>query len=277
MPENSVRKLIAILALTISGQIFADNSENGIEAGYWAFWDKRSNGSFTRVDHSDWDQLLTKYVVINHPSGINRFRYGDVSRADEKRLDSYIETLVEIDPRRFNKTVQHAYWINLYNALVVQQVLEYYPVVKITQVDRRGNPGPWDEDIVEMQDQDISLNDIEHRILRPIWKDHKTHFALACGGLGCPSLQPKAFHSNNLKQQLRQAGRDFIGHPRGLQVSHGKMSASSMFGKYQKDFAKNQKELLKLLAYYSDDSKALYLLGFKGQIKFNDDWRINAP
>jgi len=272
-----VKKLFAILVLTVSGQIFADNNGSEAEAGYWAFWDKSSNGNYTKVEHDVWNQLLTKYVVSNHPSGINRFRYGDVSSKDEKRLDSYIDTLVETDPRRFSKSVQHAYWINLYNALVVQQVLEYYPVVKITQVDRRGNPGPWDEDIVEIENQDLSLNDIEHRILRPIWKDYKTHFALACGGLGCPSLQPKAFRSYDLKQQLLQAGRDFIGHPRGLQVSHGKMSAASMFGKYQTDFAKNRKELLKLLAYYSDDSNALYLLGFKGQIEFNEDWRINAP
>lgn len=268
-----MKKLFTMLMLVLGSQVCVAVEESG----YWSLWDSSAQGRRMTIDHSSWDGILTRYVVVNHPSGINRFRYADVTRADEKLLNSYIDTMSELDPRTYSRLEQKAYWINVYNALVVQQILNEYPVAKITDIDKKGNPGPWDDYVIKVLDQNLSLNDIEHRILRPIWKDHKIHFALACGGLSCPSLQPKAYTSRDLKARLRQAGRDFIGHPRGLQVSKGVMTASSIFNDYRDDFAKDQKALLKLLAYYSEDKKALYLLGFKGKIKSVTDWRINAP
>lgn len=244
---------------------------------YWSFWDRAYDGSMSRVDHSGWDRLLKRYVVTNHPSAINRFRYGDVSKADRKQLDQYIDRMAALDPRKYNRKEQHAYWINLYNALVVQQVLESYPVKRILDVSDQGEAGPWDDKVIKIQGHKLSLNDIEHRILRPLWKDHKTHFALACGGLGCPQLQASAYNGHTLKKRLRQAGRDFINHPRGLQVEKGKMRASQIFSDYSRDFAKDTKSLLKLFAYYADDRKALYLLGFQGQIQYQHDWTLNSP
>ena len=246
------------------------------KAQYWAFWD-RSYNSTKVVNHSQWDQLLKKYVIANHPSGINRFRYADVTKDDRKKLDGYIKSMVSLDPRKYNKKEQKAYWINLYNAVVVQQVLEHYPVKQITEIDKGGAHGPWDETFIEVQGHELSLYDIEHRILRPLYKDHKVHFALADGSLGSPNLQPTAYTGRTLRPMLKQAGRDFINHPRGLQLEKGKMRCSSIFQECRSDFAKNSKAMLKLFAHYAEDRKALYLLGFQGEIEYSNDWALNAP
>lgn len=243
---------------------------------YWSFWDASQNTTAT-IDHSGWDTLLKQYVIIDHPSGINRFRYADVQKADRQQLNRYVSKLESLDPRTYNRNEQKAYWINLYNAAVVKQVLEYYPVKNITDVDRNGGDGPWDEAIVTIMGQRLSLNDIEHRILRPLWKDHKVHFALACGGLGCPDLQPVAYNGRDIRTQLRQAGRDFINHPRGVRLEKGLMRLSYIFDWYRNDFAKDDKGMLKLFAHYAEDRKALYLLGFQGTIEYQNDWTLNAP
>lgn len=247
-------------------------------ASYWSFWDSSNEGSYRSIDHSTWDRILKRYVVTQHVSGINRFRYGDVSKADRKALQSYIDTTAGIDPREYRKQEQKVYWMNLYNALVVDLVLDHYPVSSIQQIGGKGrNTGPWDNKLIEVARQELSLNDIEHRILRPIWKDHKIHFGLACASLGCPNLQAQAFTAQNYAALLKRTGRDFINHERGVSLSKGKLEASSIFDWYQRDFAKNQKSLLKVFAHYSDDRQALYLLGFNGRIKFRHDWALNSP
>src|SRR5690625_946183 len=101
---------------------------NNTPAELWDFWAAHNDANPDRIDHSAWDELLNRYVVTNHESGINRFRYGDMSKADRSKLDDYIERLSELDPRVFSNNEQLAYWLNLYNALTVRQIAEHYPV-----------------------------------------------------------------------------------------------------------------------------------------------------
>ncbi|WIO75184.1 DUF547 domain-containing protein [Porticoccaceae bacterium LTM1] len=252
------------------------NASAEYQAQYWSFWDQSKN-TLKTIDHSDWDSLLKNYVVTNHPSGINRFRYADVSKSDRKKLDRYIDSLTSTDPREYRKSVQKAYWINLYNAVVVQQILKNYPVKSLAEVDKGGEKGPWDDTYIKVQGQKLSLNDIEHRILRPIWSDHKIHFALTDGSLGSPNLQPTAYTSQNMKPMLKQAGRDFINHPRGLTLEKNVMHCSKIFKDCRSDFCKSDKSLLKLFAHYAEDRKALYLLGFQGEVQYQTDLALNAP
>lgn len=274
-----VQKLLAGMVVgLVTGLLFSPVLFAAPSASYWSYWDAADERNYRSVDHSKWDSILNRYVVTQHASGINRFRYGDVSRADRKRLRSYIDATANIDPRRYRKLEQKAYWMNLYNALVVDLVLEHYPVKSIQDIDGKGfSKGPWNTRVITVAGKELSLNDIEHRILRPIWKDHKIHFGLACASLGCPNLQAQAFTAQNHAKLLKQTGREFVNHERGVSLSKGRLEASSIFDWYQKDFAKNQKSLLKVFAHYSDDRQALYLLGFNGSIKFRHDWALNSP
>jgi hypothetical protein len=246
-------------------------------ADYWAFWDKSTENT-QRIDHSQWNRILKTYVISNHPSGVNRFKYASVSSRDRKKLKRYIQALEHIDPRLYNKREQQAYWLNLYNAATVKLVLDNYPIKSMREIGNKMlSRGPWNKPHIHVAGQRLSLNDIEHRILRPIWHDHKIHFGLSCASISCPNILPVAFTGANVPSLLKQAGRDYINHPRGVSLKNGKMKVSSLFDWYQKDFAKNEKKLMKVFAHYAEDRLALYLLGYQGKIDYNYDWRINAP
>ena len=248
------------------------------KADYWAYWDKSDDTNYSQIDHSELSFILSTYVITNHPSGINRFRYGMISKGHKKRLKQYIYSQQKIDPRDYSRAEQKVYWLNLYNALTINLVIDNYPVASIRDISIKSrSAGPWDTPLVKVARKKLSLNDIEHRILRPIWKDFKIHFGLVCASLGCPNIQPAAFTVTNSKKLLKQSGRDFVNHRRGLELKKGNLQVSSLFDWYGSDFADNQKTLLKIFAHYADDRKALYLLGFSGDISYNYDWRLNAP
>ncbi|MCV6606170.1 MAG: DUF547 domain-containing protein, partial [Porticoccaceae bacterium] len=162
--EHTVKLLTAISAIFVTTAILGGCNSATKPSDNWSqpFWSASNEQNNRVIDHSRWNRLLNKYVVVNHPSKINRFRYGDVSGADKKSLGAYITQLAGTDPRQYRKQEQKAYWINFYNALVVQQVLGHYPIASVDQIGEMS----LDRKLVAVQGKNLSLNDIEHRILR---------------------------------------------------------------------------------------------------------------
>ena len=258
--------LISIVFATLA--VFTSTAVAGLNSQSWPIWNKSDESNRAIIDHSTFDGFLKTYVVTNHPSGINRFRYGDVSRRDSKRLDAYIVQMTSIDPRQFRKREQKAYWLNLYNALTIQSLLKKYPGAPDT---RKLNPR------IRVAGIKLRRADIGDRILRPIWHDYKVIFGLSCASVGCPAIQASAYTAANINKLLKQSAREFINHPRGLVVSRQEMRVSKIFDWYREDFGADNKRLMKLFAYYADDNKALYILGFNGDIEFSYDARLNSP
>ena len=96
-------------------------------------------------------------------------------------LNAYVENLSRMPINDFNRAEQKAFWINLYNALTVKVVLAAYPVKSIRDIAISPGlfaRGPWGKKLIEIDGETVSLNDIEHRILRPIWRDPRLHYAL---------------------------------------------------------------------------------------------------
>ena len=108
---------------------------------YWGVWDKSDEKSEKVIDHAVWSGLLAQYLQIQ-PEG-SFFSYGKVSKQDRQRLKDYINSLTSLDPRTFNRDEQKAYWINLYNALTVDLILQHYPVKSITKIGPWYKFGPW--------------------------------------------------------------------------------------------------------------------------------------
>ena len=237
----------------------------------WAMWDSSDESNGAIIDHSTFDRFLKTYVVSNHPSGINRFRYGDVSRRDTKLLNSYIAKMASIDPRDYRKLEQKAYWLNLYNALTLQGLLKVYPVSAVDRdkLSRKRR--------VSVAGKKLSVADIDQRILRPIWQDYKMVFGLSCAAVGCPAIHDQAFTASNTNRLLKQYAREFINHPRGLTVSKDELRVSSIFSWYRDEFGGGDRQLIRLFTHYAEDNKALYILGFSGDIEYAYDQRINAP
>ena len=181
----------------------------------WPRWQAHSNDNHQSVDHSVWEMLLKTYLVTDHPSGINRFRYADVTSSDRNTLDEYSTQLQNIKVSAISQKVQKAYWVNLYNSLTVKVILDHYPVKSIMDIDISPgffSNGPWDAKLLLIEGEKVSLNDIEHRILRPIFKDNRLHYALNCASLGCPNLQPVAFTDTNTEERLEIGAGEVLTH-----------------------------------------------------------------
>ena len=136
--------------------------------------------------------------------------------------------------------------------------------------------GPWDEELLSVEGEELSLNDIEHRILRPIWQDTRIHYALNCASLGCPNLLPQAFTELNTESLLEQGAHDYINHPRGANVQDDSLILSKIYDWYQADFGGNEDGVLLHLQQYSTKEWLKSLQTEELEIEYQYDWRLNA-
>ena len=174
--------------------------------------------------------FLDQYVTL-HNDGITRVNYAGAAGEGHALLRNYLRQVTQIDPRGLNRNEQMAYWINLYNALTVDIVLQHPQKKSIKRMGARlFSFGPWDDPVIKIAGQTLTLNDIEHRILRPIWQDHRIHYAVNCASVSCPNLSAIAFSGALLEPALSAAERTYINHPRGVSVDNpDSLTLSSIF------------------------------------------------
>ncbi len=224
-------KKLVILSLSL----FALPLYAAPEAKLWNYWQQSNENNNTEISHQAWQEILTHYV--SNQGDNNLFAYQAVTTQDSDKLDGYLTKMASIDPRQYSKDEQYAYWVNLYNALTVDLILEEYPVSSITKLGSLFSFGPWDEEVITINGKHITLNDIEHRILRPIWQDPRTHYAVNCASLGCPNLQQQAFTAKNTEQLLEKAAIGFINSNKGAQIKGNTLVVSSIYDWFGEDFA----------------------------------------
>ena len=97
----------------------------------------------------------------------------------------------------------------------------------------------------------MSLNDIEHRILRPLWQDARLHYALNCASLGCPNLLNSAYNADTIELQLDQAAMAFVNNPRGVSFTDGKLYVSSIYNWFRDDFGKSHTAVINHVKRYA--------------------------
>ena len=135
----------ASIALAVSVLFCSASALAAPKADLWDRWLANDPQSTVTVDHSPFDHFLKVYVVRGK-DGVNRVRYAGVSAADREALDRYLKRLAEVPVGKLNRAEQQAYWINLYNALTVQVILQHYPVKSIRDIDISPgflSDGPW--------------------------------------------------------------------------------------------------------------------------------------
>jgi hypothetical protein len=247
------------------------------KAELWSKWEAHRPGSGERVDHGPWDRLLASRLSVG-TDGVNRFAYGAASAADRLALDGYIAGLADAPVSRLDRSEQRAYWINLYNALTVQVVLSRYPVRSIRDISISPglfSSGPWGKKLVTVEGEALSLDDIEHRVLRPIWRDPRTHYAVNCASIGCPNLMPRAYTAANLEAQLDAGAQAYINHPRGARLEGGKLRVSSIYVWFQDDFGGNEAGVIAHLQRHAAPALAQNLAGIKSIAGHDYDWALN--
>ncbi len=249
------------------------------------FFAKHTAGAKQTVDHTTWDKLLKKYVKPDR-SGLNRVDYAAFKAKDHKALEAYIGRLEAANVAALAKPEQFAFWVNLYNAKTIDVILDHYPVETIRKISIKeglfgfikqsvGAGGPWKAKIVKVAGQDLSLDDIEHGILRPIFRDPRVHYAVNCASIGCPNLRLAAFTGANLETELNAGARDYINSPRGLAFRDGKLTASSIYKWFQEDFGGSHKGVLTHVSKYAGDKVKAKLAKVRQIDNFAYDWGLN--
>jgi hypothetical protein len=229
------------------------------------------------VDHRAWDKVLSTYIVVS-PDGINRFAYGQVSAADKRALKAYLAALQAVKVTALKADEQRAFWINLYNALTIDVVLDHYPVKTIKDISLGGGffaSGPWKKALVTVEGKALSLDNIEHDILRKVWRDPRVHYAVNCASMSCPNLMAKAFTGVNLDNMLTQGARDYINHPRAVRVRAGGVTLSRIYSWYRTDFGSSDAEVLRHLAAYAAPELKKQLAGIETIAGYDYDWTLN--
>jgi hypothetical protein len=241
-------------------------------------WTVSSQTRQVHVDHSPWTRILQRHVQAD-TAGVHRFDYANVTTRDRTALTRYLERLQSMDTRRLTRAQQLAYWINLYNAATVDLVLDHYPVGSIREITDGGlSFGPWDRKILQVQGQALSLNDIEHRIIRPIFREPRIHYALNCAAAGCPNLARTAWTASRLETALEAAERAYVNDPRGVTVeADGDIILSKIFIWFQEDFGQTEADVLARLATKAEPELKAALTAADRVAGYQYDWSLNAP
>ncbi|MGR3344392.1 MAG: DUF547 domain-containing protein [Paracoccaceae bacterium] len=248
------------------------------KADLWPRWEMNDPASRKSIDHSAWNELLSR-KVRKRIDGVNVLDYVGFSATDRTNLAHYIADLAGVSISQFNRDEQLAYWINLYNALTVQLILDHYPVDSIRDIKIPPGLfviGPWNASLVSIEGENLTLNDIEHRILRPIWRDPRIHYVLSCASIGCPNLRDRAYPSSGMDKLLDQAALAYVNDPRGVSIINGKVSVSKIYDWFIADFGGSEKTVLRHIQQFAKPQLAARLLEIGKLSGAHYDWSVNS-
>lgn len=198
------------------------------------------------VSHEIWAELLSKYV---HKGRVDYTGF----KSEEDRLDQYLAVLEKTDPESLSENEQFAFYINAYNAWTIKLILSAYP--GITSIKELGSllKSPWEKEFVHIDGRVTTLDDIEHNILRPRYRDPRVHFAINCSAVSCPPLRSEPYQGSTLDGQLDLSTRAFINDPKNYRFEGNTLYVSRIFQWFSEDF--NEDILGFLLVYAQDDLK----------------------
>lgn len=221
------------------------------------------------VDHGIYAELLASHV---RGGGVD---YAGFKR-EEARLDQYLELIERVDPERLPRDEQFAYYINAYNAWTIKLILTAYPGVKSIKDLGSLFQSPWKKEFVRIRGQNVTLDHIEHDILRPRFRDPRVHFAVNCASKSCPPLLAEPFRGQTLDAQLTRVTAEFLNQPANSRLEGDRLWVSSIFKWFAEDF--NADVVGFYLTYAQGELKRKLEAG-RGRIevKYMDyDWSLNG-
>ncbi len=221
------------------------------------------------VDYSLYAELLGKYVkkgVVNY-AGFKK---------EEAKLDRFLKVLERVDTKKLSSSQQMAFYINVYNAWTIKLILSKYPGVKSIKEIGGWFSSPWKQEIVRIEGKVYHLDNIEHDILRPRFKDPRVHFAVNCASKGCPPLLSEPYLGARLNQQLNQVTTAFINDPSRTYLKDGTLYVTKIMDWFSRDFNKDPYGFV--LKYARGEFKQRLLKAGKGvEVDYlYYDWSLNG-
>lgn len=234
--------------------------------------------------YDDYAEVLTTYV---NDQGLVDY---DGLLANREGLDRFNADLAAVSRETYegwSEPAQIAFWMNAYNSLTLQAIIDNYPVDSI-----RGINGVWSDIKFTVLGEPMTLNDIEHEVLRKDFNEPRLHMAIVCASIGCPVLRTEPFVAEKLDEQLKEQTVEFLKHDRNftLDKDANEVGVSSIFKWFGEDFETTygpdsgfeghndtDRSVLNFIAQHLEEGDREYLEGSKYRFKHLDyDWGINA-
>lgn len=253
------------------------------------------SGRVQAFDHTVFDSLLQKYVakgLVDYQALIE----------NPVLMEEYLKQLGQVGAKDFENWQREekiAFWINAYNAITIEGILRNYPIegggivarFRFPQNSIRQISDFWDTVFIKVMRRDLTLNQIEHEILRKQFDDPRVHFAIVCASIGCPVLESRAFFPEDLQQRLDQTSRNFINDPEKVRLDKKKniLYLSSIFDWYKEDFVssddaqkyishydKEERGVIEFITKLLSENKRKYIEEHLPEIEYLDyDWSLN--
>jgi len=223
-------------------------------------------------DESDFGRLLAGGVRGD------RVRYG-FFRRHRAELDAYLARVAAVDLASLAAAHLKALLIDAYNAYTIQAILDHPGITSIRDID-----GVWSDARHLVGGHPLTLDEMEHKLLRPYFQDPRIHFAVNCASASCAPLPPWAYDGDRLDEQLEERAHAFLTDPRNVRVEQGHLRLSRYFEWYGSDFSAPDSHpradnVASFVARYATPSVAAFIRAAGGDpaIRFLDyDWSLNA-
>ncbi|MCG8468604.1 MAG: VTT domain-containing protein [Gemmatimonadetes bacterium] len=268
---KAVQAAILVAALAASAATCAAPAAEQATGPIAAAVEQAMRSGTRRFDHSDWDRLLREGTR----DGLADYAYMAAHRGD---LDAYASRIGAADLPTLQSDELKALLVNAYNALTVIAILDHPGVSSIRDID-----GVWTELTWSVGGYDLTLDNIEHNVLRPFFKDPRIHFAVNCASMSCAPLTPWAYTGAELESQLEERSRAFLTDPRNVQLEGASLRVSRYFDWYGDDFVTDgwhpvAPSIAEFIAIYADDEVGAAIAADPAiSIAFRDyDWSLNA-
>lgn len=227
-----------------------------------------------------WNSVLQRYVSEADDQGVARFDYAGLksSSEDYQALQDYIEYLEAQDPDDYEEAEALAYWANLYNAVTVRLIVDHYPVSSIRKI-KSGvfSIGPWGKKLMTVNGEALSLDDVEHGIMRKQYPSPLIHYMVNCASIGCPNLKNSLWRAETLSADQDAAARAFVNSSRGVNIGDDGLTVSTIFKWYKVDFGGSNAGVLDHIRNYADPELASAIDNGIRIDGHDYDWALNAP
>lgn len=246
-------------------------------------------------DYSDYDAVLKKFVNEKAMVNYNKLK------AQRHQLDAFVTSLGKLSRQTYDKwndKQKIAFWLNAYNGLTMKSIIDNYPIKSSWLKSRiwprnsiRQISGVWDKITYNVMGKKLTLEHIEHEILRKRFNEPRIHMAMVCAAMGCPPLRGAPYQGVKLDEQLDDQTRKFLNNPDKFKINSSKdtLYLSEIFKWFAEDFIskyspknnignldKKKSAMLNFIASYLTEAQKRYVLSGKFKVKYiNYDWSLN--
>lgn len=261
-------------------------------AGPIAHFEAYSESGRRRLDHGRWAAILSAIFKEDARSGRGEIEYERLGRKGRRLLDGYIRRLQKVEVSALDRNEQLAFWLNLHNAASTKFLYDEF--IRLRTPSRQsgarnpwkgkklrvkkfylGKGNPWAQNSIRVEGLSLSLNDIEYRILYPIWKMPVAMYGLSCPARGCPALRDQPFTGDAVMGQLKLAARRFVARRNCVSVAGGRLKVSELYGRHVESFGGVSGVLAHLRKHASPEKRA----ALEGVVRIHSEqfsWKLNG-